>query len=65
MRQKLDLGALYARALRHMRRADRREAAPLGIEPRPWPEAKPLTLDQLLNADPDDLLRQFAGANPP
>ena len=65
MRQKLDIGALYARSLRHMRRADRRDVTPHGPEPRPWPEANPFTLDDLLNADPDDLLRQLSGANRP
>jgi hypothetical protein len=59
MRQRLDLGALYASALKQMRRADRR-----GTEPRPWPAANRFALDQLLNADPDDLLRQLSDANP-
>ena len=65
MRQKLDIGAVYARALMQMRRADRREVTPHSAESRPWPEANPFTLDDLLNADPDDLLRQLRVANRP
>ncbi len=60
MRQKLDLGSLYAGALRQMRKADRRNSVP-----HPWPEANPFTLDELLNADSDDLLRRLSEANRP
>nr|WP_294546523.1 hypothetical protein [uncultured Rhodopila sp.] len=45
--------------LRQMRKADRRSAVP-----HPWPEANPFALDDLLNADSDDLLRQLSDANP-
>jgi hypothetical protein len=66
MRQKLDLGALYARVLKQMRRADRRNAVVPGkTEDRAWPEANPFALDQSLDADPDGLLRQLSDANPP
>jgi hypothetical protein len=65
MRQKLNLGALYASALRKMRKADRRDTAPRGTEARPWPEANPFALDDLLTAEPDDLLRQLSDANRP
>jgi hypothetical protein len=60
MRQRIDLGALYASALRMMRKADRRNAAP-----HRWPEVNPFALDQLLNDDSDDLLRQLSDANRP
>jgi len=59
MRQRIDLGALYADALRQMRIGDRRNKIP-----RPWPDANPFTLDQLLNADPDDLVQGLTPANP-
>ena len=59
MRQRLDLGAMYADAIRQMRIGDRRNKTP-----RPWPDANPFTLDQLLNADPDDLLPGLRAANP-
>lgn len=54
MRQRIDLGALYADALRQLRIGDRRNKVP-----RPWPDANPFTLDRLLNADPDDLVRDL------
>nr|WP_294544234.1 DUF29 domain-containing protein [uncultured Rhodopila sp.] len=60
MRQKLNVGALYASALRRMRNADRRNAVQY-----PWRETNPLTLDQLLFGDSDDLLRQLLDTNRP
>jgi hypothetical protein len=65
MRLRIDVAVLYASALRRMRKADRRKSAPRNNEPRPWPEANPFALDDLLNADPDDLLRQLSAANRP
>lgn len=59
MRQRLDLGALYADAIRQTRIGDRRNKTP-----RPWPETNPFSLDQLLNGDPDDLVRGLPAANP-
>ncbi|HET6308344.1 MAG TPA: hypothetical protein VFG12_14235 [Rhodopila sp.] len=56
MRRKIDIAALYADALKQVRAGDRRHTAP-----RPWAEAIPLTLDQLLHDDADDLLRLMAG----
>jgi hypothetical protein len=52
MRQRIDLGTLYADALRQLRAGDRRNKTP-----RPWPETNPFTLDQLLDGDPDDLVK--------
>jgi len=59
MRQRIDLGALYADALRQLRIGDRRNKTP-----HPWPDANPFTLDQLLNGDPDDLVQMLPAANP-
>ena len=59
MRQKIDLAMLYGKAIRRLRIADGGNKTP-----RPWPEANPFTLDQLLNADPDDLLPGLRAANP-
>jgi hypothetical protein len=50
---------LYGKALRRLRIADRRNK-----NPRPWPDANPFTLDQLLNGDPDDLVQGLPAANP-
>ena len=55
MRQRIGLGALYADALRQLRAGDRRRTTL-----RPWPDANPFTLDRLLNADPDDLVRDLS-----
>jgi hypothetical protein len=52
MRQRIDLAALYADAIRQLRIGDRRNKIP-----RPWPDANPFTLDELLSGDPDDLVR--------
>jgi hypothetical protein len=57
MQQQANLRAVYASALRTMRKADRRNSDQRGAEPSPLPEANPFTLDDLLEADPDDLLR--------
>jgi hypothetical protein len=54
MRQRIDLAALYGKALRRLRIGDRRNKSP-----RPWPDANPFTLDELLNGDPDDLVRSL------
>jgi hypothetical protein len=59
MRQRIDLAALYGKALRRLRIGDRRNK-----NPRPWPDANPFTLDQLLNGDPDDLVQGLPAANP-
>jgi hypothetical protein len=59
MRQRIDLGALYADALDSLRAGDRRNNTP-----RPWPDANKLTLDQLLNGDTDDLVRHLSEENP-
>jgi hypothetical protein len=59
MRQRIDLGALYADALDSLRAGDRRSNTP-----RPWPDANKLTLDQLLNGDTDDLVRHLSEENP-
>jgi hypothetical protein len=60
MRQRIDLGALHADAIRQLRAGDRRNSVV-----RPWPDANPFTLDQLLSGDPDELLRHLSAANPP
>jgi Domain of unknown function DUF29 len=57
MRQRIDLDALYADALHQMRAGDRRSRIP-----RSWPDANPFTLDQLLNADTDDLMQRLLAA---
>jgi hypothetical protein len=57
MRQRIDLAALFADALDSLRAGDRRNNIP-----RPWPDVNPLTLDQLLNEDADDLLRYLSAA---
>jgi hypothetical protein len=59
MRQKIDLGALYADALDSLRAGDRRNKVP-----RPWPDANNLTLEQLLHGDADDLVRQLSAEKP-
>jgi hypothetical protein len=59
MRQRIDLAALYADAIRQLRIGDRRNKIP-----RPWPDANPFTLVQLLNGDPDDLVRHLSAAPP-
>ena len=59
MRQRLDLGALYADAIRQMRIGDRRNKIP-----HPWLETNPFTLDPLLNADPDALPQGLPAASP-
>jgi hypothetical protein len=65
IRLRIDLAVLYASALTRVRKADRRKSAPCNNEPRPWPGANPFALDKLLNADPDDLLRQLWDAGRP
>jgi hypothetical protein len=60
MRQRIDLESLYADALAALRAGDRRKTIV-----RPWPDANPFTLDQLLNGDPDDLVRGLPDATPP
>jgi hypothetical protein len=60
MRQRIDLGALYADAIKQLRAGDRRNS----VVP-PWPDANPFTLDQLLSGDSDELLRHLSAANPP
>jgi hypothetical protein len=45
MRQRIDIGQLYARALKQLRVAD------YGQPPLPWPTDCPLTVDQLPNDD--------------
>ena len=59
MRQRIDLAALYTNAIRQLRIGDRRNKIP-----RPWPDANPFTLGQLLNGDPDDLVQGLPAANP-
>jgi hypothetical protein len=59
MRQRIDLAALYDDALSIMRAGD----GP-GAKPRPWPTASPFALKDLVEADPDDLLRQLSDVNP-
>ncbi len=59
MRQRIDLGALYANAIRQLRIGDRRNKIP-----RAWPAANPFTLDQLLNGEPDDLVQSLPAATP-
>ena len=59
MRQRIDLPMLYDKAIRRLRIADSGNKIP-----RPWPAANPFTLDQLLNADPDDLVQGPPAANP-
>jgi hypothetical protein len=54
MRQLIDLGALYVRAVKELKGAKFD-----GMEPRPWPEASPVGLDALLNEDGDVLEAQF------
>ncbi len=58
LRQWLDLGALYADAIRQMRAGDRRNTVQ-----RPWPDANPFTLDDLLNEDGDVLVRHLPAAD--
>jgi hypothetical protein len=57
MGQRIDLDALYSDALDALRAGHGRNL------PCPWPEANPLTLDQVMNGDTDDLVRLLAGAN--
>jgi hypothetical protein len=59
MRQRIDLGALYADAVKQVRAGDRRNNVP-----RPWPDANPFTLDRLLTGDSDDLVRHLSAAHP-
>jgi len=59
MRQRIDLDALYKDAIKQVRAGDRR-----GTVPRPWPDANPLTLDQVLTGDSDDLVRHLSAAPP-
>jgi hypothetical protein len=60
MRQRIDLDALYADAVKQLRAGDRRNSVP-----RPWPDANPFPLDQLLTNEPDDLTRHLPPAPPP
>ena len=55
MRQRIDLGELYARAL-HLAR----KATDASGEPRPLPEACPFVLDELLAGDSDALRDECA-----
>src|ERR1700761_6964403 len=55
MRQSIDLGALYDRALRELRHATFD-----GVGPRPWPAACPLSLDELLSEDDQVLVDRVA-----
>ncbi len=57
MRQRIDLGSLYARAVKELAHA-RFD----GISPRVWPADCPVSLDQLLGEDRDVLEGQFAAA---
>ena len=57
MRQRIDLDALYSDAVKQLRAGDQRNAVP-----RPWPEANPLTLEQLLGEDADGLVRTLSAA---
>jgi Domain of unknown function DUF29 len=59
MRHRIDLADLYAGALERLRKADRRKQLSLR---RPWPEANPFTLDQLLNGDSEELVLQLSAA---
>jgi hypothetical protein len=60
MRQRINLDALYADAVKQMRAGDRRNTVP-----RPWPDANSFALDQLLTADSDELVRHLSAAHPP
>ena len=60
MRQRIDLQALHADALYQLRAGDRRNKVP-----RPWPDANPFSLDQLLHDDIDVLVQSLAAATPP
>lgn len=59
MRQRIDLASLYADALASLRAGDRRNKIS-----RPWPDANPFALDELLTGDADDLLRHLSAAAP-
>ena len=59
MQQRIALDALYADALDSVRAGDRRNNIA-----RPWPDANPFTLDQLLNEDADELARHLSAARP-
>jgi hypothetical protein len=59
MRQRIDLDALYADAVKQLRAGDRRNNVP-----RPWPDANPFTLDPLLSEAPDDLTRHLPPTPP-
>ncbi len=59
MRQKIDLQALHVDALDQLRAGDRRNTVS-----RPWPDANPFTLDQLLNENVDALMQQLPVAVP-
>jgi len=54
MRQRIDLQALHVDALYQLRAGDRRNKVP-----RPWPDANPFTLNELLTADVDVLLQRL------
>jgi hypothetical protein len=59
MRQRINLQALHADALYQLRTGDRRNKLP-----RPWPEANPFTLDQLLHEDVDALMQHLPAISP-
>jgi len=58
MRQRVDLAPLYARALNELSDTKFDD-----VSPRPWPEACPVNLDELANAD-RHALRERLGAAP-
>jgi hypothetical protein len=60
IRQRIDVDTLYADAVKQLRAGDRRNAIP-----RPWPDANPFALDQLLTEESDDLARRLAAAHLP
>jgi hypothetical protein len=60
MRQRIDLQALHADALYQLRAGDRRSKVP-----RPWPDANPFSLDQLLNEDVEALVSRLPPAVQP
>jgi hypothetical protein len=61
MRQRIDLDSLYSGAVKQLRKADRRKKE---TAQRPWPDANPVSLDQLLHDDSDDLVNRLSATRP-
>jgi hypothetical protein len=59
MRQRINVDELWSDALKQLRAGDRRQTVP-----RPWPNANPLSLDQLLTGEADDLVRHLSTVHP-